>query len=1544
MKNVKQIRIQLRQRGVALVEFALTMLFLGVLMMLFWEFVTIMLTHQKATYASYIGERSRVVGGDVNRAVQATGGGQVTANPSGTEVAHVLDLPLSIINPFADQDDILFPSYQHQDFRVARKVTMPTEPADIGDNMYSPFLALGGTMEYPQFPVPIGGYITTPGGNLNPNPNPPVNPPPVQPPVEPPVKPPVPCAGLNCPPVEPPINPCVGVDCPTPPPVKPPIGPPGVCPVNESSAQGMKVASRQAGNPIDVTTGNKYQREVDIRYGDDIYQGWNDSGVLPQLQGQSYSTPLPILWSRHYNSLDETVGVLGTGWRHSYETTLSVKSNRLPVEQDETLYLQQSDGRWIQFDRTSINDHQLVYRADSRDDGWLSVDNTNYRWFWQDGRELLFNKLGQLTRIAAPNGDVQRLYYNHDQRLVSVGDSYGREFSLTYNTQGRLHKIVAVDGETIRYGYSSFGQLVNVTYTDNTQKIYHYEDSRDRYNLTGITDERGIRFSTYQYDAFDRATMSTHAQNVNKVTLSYKQNQQTEVTDSLGRKSTYSWIAMGLNRLVTEVKGPGCSSCGIGDVVFEYNVHQQTTKKATQDGITHTYGYDELGRRTKINQHSRLDHTRLIARYGYMQPLSFQPIDTMPIYVERPSVNPGAFHRHDFEYNVEAQLTNVKEMGFRPEVNDDSSVSYIPIQRTITYGYNKQGQLIEIDGPREGVADTTTLIYYPSPENVNLGKGRLHQVVAADGTISYQVNEYDAAGRVLIDLRNELITTHYQFDPRGRVKNIAESGDETQITYDESGNIIEIADNRNQIILHDYDDNQRKVSSQYPLVTINYIYDTENQLISETYSDKVSDRINTTGYRYDAFGAVTYTDFPGDQSIKMDYNIYRDLITSTTNGVQIDNWQFDEWGNQVIQTQNGETAEYSYDHLFNIQSITDPLGNTTRYYQDDFGFLNYEHSADTGLIRHQYDLAGNQTAVADAQGRSVNYDYDAVSRLTSQKSKDRAYEYTYDKTGVRQIDQTDLLGKYVETLSQDNYGRITTHQWDYNGFKFQADYDYGQELLKGERYSHGIELEYEYSDKDELKSIWINTGAQRQVLVENIKENDAYLEFQLGNDITTRYNYNEEGAVAALNAESVIGLEYEYDAMLNRISQTSASGVSSNYQYNIQNRLVSAKQGKRLYDYSYDAVGNRTKSSAYIGNDLVTQQVFDYPALSLGMRLLSLENQEGQTRVKSNYDYDLSGNLIKSDNQQLSYDGYGQLMKINQDGNSYQYGYDDQGQRIIKTDKQGNTRYFVYENERMIAELDQSFELIYFYVNWKGHAIARVNAKHEIEYLHYDGSEMPIAITDESGNQIYSRDYDPYGNIINESGTVELNALYPGQYLDRETGLAYNHNRYYDPQTGRYISSDPIGLAGGLNRYAYVGGNPVNYYDETGTIAWVPVIVIGGRIAIAGWKAYKNAKKARKAWQKSCNTIFKAYKAACLIGCNTSSCKKGKASLVGVRTCFEGRKMYTQTLKCERVEKNQVIAITQGNFNKEKERMKDAEKRFLGFVAKLVFKCYVPAQ
>jgi len=119
----------------------------------------------------------------------------------------------------------------------------------------------------------------------------------------------------------------------------------------------------------------------------------------------------------------------------------------------------------------------------------------------------------------------------------------------------------------------------------------------------------------------------------------------------------------------------------------------------------------------------------------------------------------------------------------------------------------------------------------------------------------------------------------------------------------------------------------------------------------------------------------------------------------------------------------------------------------------------------------------------------------------------------------------------------------------------------------------------------------------------------------------------------------------------------------------------------------------------------------------------------------------------------------------------------------------------------------------------------------EVFYFHNDHLGTPQAMTDASGSVVWQADYKPFGEANVHTETIVNNLRFPGQYYDAESGLHYNYFRDYDPGIGRYVESDPIGLAGGINTYAYVGNNPLYWIDPLGLAAAVPIpapVVIPG--------------------------------------------------------------------------------------------------------------------
>jgi len=142
------------------------------------------------------------------------------------------------------------------------------------------------------------------------------------------------------------------------------------------------------------------------------------------------------------------------------------------------------------------------------------------------------------------------------------------------------------------------------------------------------------------------------------------------------------------------------------------------------------------------------------------------------------------------------------------------------------------------------------------------------------------------------------------------------------------------------------------------------------------------------------------------------------------------------------------------------------------------------------------------------------------------------------------------------------------------------------------------------------------------------------------------------------------------------------------------------------------------------------------------------------------------------------------------------------------------------------------------------------NNAESLLYVHADRLGTAQRITDQAGAVVWDAVYLPFGTAHSITGSVTYNQRFPGQYFDAETGLHYNYWRDYDPRVGRYLQADPIGLAGGVNRYAYGNANPLSYVDSDGTIAnWIvgagagAIIAGGGNLA---WQLYQND------WQFEC--------------------------------------------------------------------------------------------
>nr|WP_200998092.1 DUF6531 domain-containing protein [Pseudomonas cichorii] len=320
---------------------------------------------------------------------------------------------------------------------------------------------------------------------------------------------------------------------------------------DEARNDDMPQPCGMVGNPINLISGNKFQEEID-------YTG---KGVSP------------ISLKRVYNSYD---GV----WRHNY-------SDNLSIGQFVITYVR-ADGTRHVFMRKSF---QPLYGAT----GKLSASGSGYLHTATDGSQMTFDSAGKLTSIKDTEGLVQTLTYSANN-TVTVRNVFGQTLVMTLGVLSQLTS-AKVGGLSITYSYAADGtriaSLSKIVDGKTLTRKYHYEVPNASWLLTGITDERGVRFATWTYDDSYRAISSEHAGSVESNKLSYKDDLTTIVTNELGKQTTYKFKTIYFSRRIVEIIGEPTPSCPYSNSKFEYDKKGRMSAWIDNMGVRSEYYYND---------------------------------------------------------------------------------------------------------------------------------------------------------------------------------------------------------------------------------------------------------------------------------------------------------------------------------------------------------------------------------------------------------------------------------------------------------------------------------------------------------------------------------------------------------------------------------------------------------------------------------------------------------------------------------------------------------------------------------------------------------------------------------------------------------------------------------------------------------------------------------------------------------------------------------------------------------------------------------------
>lgn len=725
---------------------------------------------------------------------------------------------------------------------------------------------------------------------------------------------------------------------------------------------------------------------------------------------------------------------------------------------------------------------------------------------------------------------------------------------------------------------------------------------------------------------------------------------------------------------------------------------------------------------------------------------------------------------HTYQYDSSGRvLSTTDELGYVTSNTYDSNGNVTSVtQPTVTggtpvttYTYNGFGEVLTMTDP---LGNVTTNTYD--------AHGNLLTVTTPKPNSSTSASKTQFAYNSLGELTS--IT-----DPLGRI---------TAITYTPQGYIATITDPQNNVTTYAYDSrgNRTSVTDAMSNVTT-FAYDTGNRLAGITYPDQT-----TASFTYDYRGRrITAT----DQNGKTTTYAYDDAdrLTSVTDAA-------------------GNVTSYTYDTENNLLSITDANQHATSFAYDAFGRMTKTTFPSGNIETYQYDADNNLTSKTDRDSNTIQYVYDALNRLT-QKNEPGAIsaEYTYDLVG-KILQVNDPTGTYA--FAYDNMGRLTGTTTTYsllpntpytNAYTYDADSN-----RTGFTAPDGSTNTYTYDTLNRLTTLansWAGSfGFSYDAL-------SRRTQMTRPNGIATNYSYDKLSHLLSVlhqaGTSTIDGDAYTLDAAGNRTAKTDyLAGVTSNYTYDKIYELTQVMQGTNTTEsYSYDPVGNRLSS--------------------VGVASYSYNNSNELTSTPSgSYTYDYNGNtLTDASGKSYAWDFENRLKQVTlpSSGGTVTFLYDPFGRRIQKVYTTGSnpptttTTNYLFDGESLIETVDQSGAIVARFAQGRGidEPLAE-SAANGVNYYEQNGLASVSSLTNPSGVVTQTYTYDSFGKVTNSSGNIGNSFRYTGRDFDNESGLYYYRARYYDPNSGRFLSGDPLWFQEGMNLFAYVHNDSPNYFDPTG--------------------------------------------------------------------------------------------------------------------------------
>lgn len=1112
---------------------------------------------------------------------------------------------------------------------------------------------------------------------------------------------------------------------------------------------------------------------------------------------------MSVSMKRSYSNTNrDIVGPLGYGWSTTSNMSISSPNKTSKLNEDTSLIVNQENGSTVNFHKNSTG----KYEAGSSIQAELLYDGLLDQFIFQrnEGDLFVFNSLGEITKKQDKYGNYITYTYSGNN-LSSETDSNGNTLSYTYSND-LLVKVSDNNGQFATYSYDTVKKFLT-SVTDSTGRVSNYTYDTKRRMQTLSNPLGGVTTNTY--DSYDRVSQQKDPRG-GIIKFSYSGpvlNQTVTITQPDGSKSNEVYQS---GQLISKTVDFGTTKSR--SWYYYYGKTNQLISVVDPNNNTVNMSYDDNG-----NMLSSIDSKGSKTVFVYDSKNNLL-ITTNPMgYVST--------NTYDNNGNI---LTNTNALGGVTSFtyNDDNTIAKVTDPRGNSIGANPE--------------DYTTAFSYGA-------KGVISDTKDSVGNVVH--NNYDTLGR--------LVST---VDPRGNIETMTYNAlhlpsrlidpllNETVITYDAMGNAITSKDANGAITTYTYDLMGNLLTHKNSLGHLtSYAYDSLNRIISITDA-----KGKTSSIKYDTSGRVIETTDTLGHIEKNEWDNVDNLISTTDADGNKTSYVYDVNGNLVKSLSPlGSVIYFTYDALNRIITQTDAEGRVSKIDYDALGRVIKTINPDGSYTTNEYDAVGNTVKTTNETGKSRHYQYDSLSRKTQYVDEMGSLEsYSYDEN-------SNLANKTRVDGTQVNYSydeRDSLSKVDYPDTNIDIVYTYnnlGQKVT--EQKGSNVISTYAYDAIGQLKT----RGPPTSKVIYEYDTVGNQTKITYPSNRVVDYSYDDFGQLKTLTTSGIDHISYEYDNRGNTLTTSLPNQVLQSYNYDAENRLTNeslTKNGASLFEKSlaYNKSGDLTQLGK-AGTSVLTPTISDYTYDPLAR--ISFGKDHATGTVESNYVHDATGNLTVNNGINQSFDDSGRLLSLgdtqltydargnriddtvttttwgtdntvansHKDTDKVSYDYDANG--LLQERKLNNevTNNFTWDMSNTIPLLLDDGEYEYVYGNSRV-PVAQINVvTGEISYPVTDINGSVTALMNSNGDLSQQVAYTPYGV---RSGSLESNLGYAGEWTDKTTNNSYLRARWYDANTGVFLSVDPLTQKTG-QAYGYTHGNPLQQIDPLGLCSFSGLLHIG---------------------------------------------------------------------------------------------------------------------